>query len=153
MEEKVQTQKEISELRHELERTHQAKSEALISREKNAIERLQKQQEVKFQLFFLNLVQNDSMSWLNCSVIFERSTFTSFLDYNFVPRKYSLTNCPIFVPGTAAKSFSTIKCTWLANLIWAPIRPDHNFFLLRHLWFLWRGIMLCVFKDKKMYFF
>ncbi|PKU43170.1 oral-facial-digital syndrome 1 protein [Limosa lapponica baueri] len=47
MEEKVQTQKEISELRHELERTHQAKSEALISREKNAIERLQKQQEIE----------------------------------------------------------------------------------------------------------
>ncbi|NXJ90183.1 OFD1 protein, partial [Corythaixoides concolor] len=47
MEEKVRTQKEISELRHELERTHQAKSEALISREKNAIERLQKQQEIE----------------------------------------------------------------------------------------------------------
>ncbi|XP_042644259.1 oral-facial-digital syndrome 1 protein isoform X2 [Tyto alba] len=47
MEEKVQTQKEISELRHELERTHQAKAEALISREKNAIERLQKQQEIE----------------------------------------------------------------------------------------------------------
>ncbi|XP_035757614.1 oral-facial-digital syndrome 1 protein isoform X2 [Egretta garzetta] len=47
MEEKVQTQKEIAELRHELERTHQAKSEALISREKNAIERLQKQQEIE----------------------------------------------------------------------------------------------------------
>ncbi|NWU68361.1 OFD1 protein, partial [Pterocles burchelli] len=47
MEEKAQTQKEIAELRHELERTHQAKSEALISREKNAIERLQKQQEIE----------------------------------------------------------------------------------------------------------
>ncbi|NXH17895.1 OFD1 protein, partial [Bucco capensis] len=47
MEEKVQTQKEISELRRELERTHQAKSEALTSREKNAIERLQKQQEIE----------------------------------------------------------------------------------------------------------
>ncbi|XP_077637729.1 centriole and centriolar satellite protein OFD1 isoform X1 [Lonchura striata] len=47
MEEKAQTQKEISELRHELEKTHQAKSEALISREKNAIERLQRQQEIE----------------------------------------------------------------------------------------------------------
>ncbi|NWW45735.1 OFD1 protein, partial [Pedionomus torquatus] len=47
MEEKVQAQKEISEMRHELEKTHQAKSEALISREKNAIERLQKQQEIE----------------------------------------------------------------------------------------------------------
>lgn len=82
MEEKVQTQKEISELRHELERTHQAKSEALISREKNAIERLQKQQEVKFQIFFfLNLVQNDSVSWLNCSFVFGRFTFRSYLAY------------------------------------------------------------------------
>lgn len=60
MEEKAQTQKEISELRYELERTHQAKAEALISREKNAIERLQKQQEVKFQILFLKLIQNDS---------------------------------------------------------------------------------------------
>ncbi|NXA46922.1 OFD1 protein, partial [Nothocercus julius] len=47
MQEKMQTQKEISELRREFERTHQAKSEALISREKNAIERLQKQQEIE----------------------------------------------------------------------------------------------------------
>ncbi|KAM4683308.1 centriole and centriolar satellite protein OFD1 isoform 5-T7 [Amazona ochrocephala] len=47
MEEKAQTQKEISELRHELERAHQTKAEALISREKNAIERLQKQQEIE----------------------------------------------------------------------------------------------------------
>ncbi|NXL87919.1 OFD1 protein, partial [Alectura lathami] len=47
MEEKAQTQKEISELRYELERAHQAKAEALISREKNAIERLQKQQEIE----------------------------------------------------------------------------------------------------------
>ncbi|XP_061220445.1 centriole and centriolar satellite protein OFD1 [Neopsephotus bourkii] len=47
MDEKAQTQKEISELRHELERAHQAKAEALISREKNAIERLQKQQEIE----------------------------------------------------------------------------------------------------------
>ncbi|KAF4789435.1 Oral-facial-digital syndrome 1 protein [Turdus rufiventris] len=47
MEEKVQTEKEISELRHELEKMHQAKTEALISREKNAIERLQKQQEIE----------------------------------------------------------------------------------------------------------
>ncbi|NXG44113.1 OFD1 protein, partial [Psilopogon haemacephalus] len=47
MEEKAQTQKEISELRHELEKTHQAKSEALVSRERNAIERLQKQQEIE----------------------------------------------------------------------------------------------------------
>ncbi|NXN98611.1 OFD1 protein, partial [Rhinopomastus cyanomelas] len=47
MEEKAQTQKEISELRHELEKNHQAKCEALISREKNAIERLQKQQEIE----------------------------------------------------------------------------------------------------------
>ncbi|OXB80371.1 UNVERIFIED_CONTAM: hypothetical protein H355_012804 [Colinus virginianus] len=47
MEEKAQSQKEISELRYELERTHQAKAEALISREKNAIERLQRQQEIE----------------------------------------------------------------------------------------------------------
>uniref|UniRef100_A0A8D0GE26 OFD1 centriole and centriolar satellite protein n=1 Tax=Sphenodon punctatus TaxID=8508 RepID=A0A8D0GE26_SPHPU len=47
MEEKAQSRKEISELCREFERTHQAKSEALNSREKNAIERLQKQQEIE----------------------------------------------------------------------------------------------------------
>uniref|UniRef100_A0A6I8NJH2 Uncharacterized protein n=1 Tax=Ornithorhynchus anatinus TaxID=9258 RepID=A0A6I8NJH2_ORNAN len=47
MEEKRRSQKEISQLRHEFEKTHQAKSEALLSREKNAIERLQKHQEIE----------------------------------------------------------------------------------------------------------
>ncbi|XP_067422220.1 centriole and centriolar satellite protein OFD1 isoform X2 [Emydura macquarii macquarii] len=46
MEEKARCQKEVSELRREFERTNQAKSEALITRERNAIERLQKQQEI-----------------------------------------------------------------------------------------------------------
>ncbi|XP_043851795.1 oral-facial-digital syndrome 1 protein isoform X2 [Dromiciops gliroides] len=47
MEEKRRFQKEVTELRQEFEKTHQAKSEALISREKNAIERLQKHQEIE----------------------------------------------------------------------------------------------------------
>ncbi|KAM9170016.1 centriole and centriolar satellite protein OFD1 isoform 2-T2 [Pangshura tecta] len=47
MEEKAQCHKEVSDLRREFERTNQAKSEALIAREKNAIERLQKQQEIE----------------------------------------------------------------------------------------------------------
>ncbi|XP_036600124.1 oral-facial-digital syndrome 1 protein isoform X2 [Trichosurus vulpecula] len=47
MEEKRRLQKEMTELRQEFEKTHQAKSEALISREKNAIERLQKHQEIE----------------------------------------------------------------------------------------------------------
>jgi len=79
MEEKAQTQKEISELRYELERTHQAKAEALVSREKNAIERLKKQQEVKYQIRVLNLVQSDCGS--NCSFICGRFTFGSYSAY------------------------------------------------------------------------
>ncbi|XP_078002226.1 centriole and centriolar satellite protein OFD1 isoform X2 [Phascolarctos cinereus] len=47
MEEKRRLRKEMTELRQEFEKTHQAKSEALISREKNAIERLQKHQEIE----------------------------------------------------------------------------------------------------------
>ncbi|XP_037756430.1 oral-facial-digital syndrome 1 protein isoform X19 [Chelonia mydas] len=47
MEEKARCQKEVSDLRREFERTNQAKSEALIAREKSAIERLQKQQEIE----------------------------------------------------------------------------------------------------------
>ncbi|MBN3284094.1 OFD1 protein, partial [Polyodon spathula] len=47
MEEKEKSHKEVSQLKRELERTYQTKSDALISREKNSIERLQKQQEIE----------------------------------------------------------------------------------------------------------
>lgn len=46
MEEKEKAQKEILEFRRDMERTYEMKSEALIDRERNAIERLQKQQQV-----------------------------------------------------------------------------------------------------------
>ncbi|XP_041127530.1 oral-facial-digital syndrome 1 protein homolog isoform X1 [Polyodon spathula] len=47
MEEKAKSHKELSELKRELERTYQTKSDALISREKNSVERLQKQKEIE----------------------------------------------------------------------------------------------------------
>ncbi|XP_061082860.1 centriole and centriolar satellite protein ofd1 [Conger conger] len=47
LEEQEKCRKEVQELRKDSERTHQLKSQALISREKNAIERLQKQQEIE----------------------------------------------------------------------------------------------------------
>ncbi|XP_062982461.1 centriole and centriolar satellite protein OFD1 [Elgaria multicarinata webbii] len=53
MDERAQSQKEISELRKEFEKAHQAKSEALNSRERNAIERLQKQQEIDGKEIYL----------------------------------------------------------------------------------------------------
>ncbi|NP_001306137.1 centriole and centriolar satellite protein ofd1 isoform 1 [Danio rerio] len=46
-EEKERSRKEILELRRDMEKTYELKSEALISREKNAIERLQKHQEIE----------------------------------------------------------------------------------------------------------
>ncbi|RXN16533.1 oral-facial-digital syndrome 1 [Labeo rohita] len=45
--EKEASRREILELRRDMERTFEMKSEALMSREKNAIERLQKQQEIE----------------------------------------------------------------------------------------------------------
>lgn len=48
MEEKRKCEKELTDFRNELERTCQAKSEALISREKMTLERIQKHQEVLF---------------------------------------------------------------------------------------------------------
>lgn len=48
MEEKRKAERELAEFRNELERACQAKSEALISREKMALERIQKHQEVIF---------------------------------------------------------------------------------------------------------
>lgn len=46
MEEKAKFHKEFDKLKQELERTHEMKAKALMDREKNAIDRLQKQQEV-----------------------------------------------------------------------------------------------------------
>ncbi|XP_054829262.1 centriole and centriolar satellite protein OFD1 isoform X2 [Eublepharis macularius] len=53
MDERTRSQKEISELRREFEKTHQAKAEALTIRERNAIERLQKQQEIDAREIYL----------------------------------------------------------------------------------------------------
>uniref|UniRef100_A0A8D2J248 OFD1 centriole and centriolar satellite protein n=1 Tax=Varanus komodoensis TaxID=61221 RepID=A0A8D2J248_VARKO len=53
MDERTQSQKEISELRREFEKAYQAKSEALNSRERNAIERLRKQQEIDAKEIYL----------------------------------------------------------------------------------------------------
>ncbi|KAG7227653.1 hypothetical protein INR49_029414 [Caranx melampygus] len=47
MEEKSKFQKEFDKLKQELERTYEMKSKALMDREKNAIDRLQKQQEIE----------------------------------------------------------------------------------------------------------
>ncbi|XP_075708908.1 centriole and centriolar satellite protein OFD1 [Rhinoderma darwinii] len=49
LEEREKSQKEISDLRRELEKTYQLKYDNLVSREKNAIERLQRQQEIESQ--------------------------------------------------------------------------------------------------------
>ncbi|XP_015743340.1 oral-facial-digital syndrome 1 protein isoform X1 [Python bivittatus] len=53
MDERAQSQKEISELRKQFQKDHQAKSEALTSRERNAIERLHKQQEIDAKEIYL----------------------------------------------------------------------------------------------------
>ncbi|XP_073470969.1 centriole and centriolar satellite protein OFD1 isoform X2 [Aquarana catesbeiana] len=47
LEEREKCQKEISDLRRELEKTYQSKMEGLVTREKNAVERLQRQQEIE----------------------------------------------------------------------------------------------------------
>lgn len=47
MEEKEKSRKEILELKQNLERAYELRAESLINREKNAIERLQKQQEIE----------------------------------------------------------------------------------------------------------
>ncbi|TKS67130.1 Oral-facial-digital syndrome 1 protein -like protein [Collichthys lucidus] len=47
MEEKAKFHKEFDKLKQELERTYEMKAKALMDREKNAIERLQKQQEIE----------------------------------------------------------------------------------------------------------
>lgn len=49
MEEREKCRQEMLEVRRQLERNYEMKLEALMSREKNAIERLQKQQQVQHQ--------------------------------------------------------------------------------------------------------
>lgn len=46
MEEKRKYEKELAEFRNEFERIYQAKNEALISQEKNTLERIKKHREV-----------------------------------------------------------------------------------------------------------
>ncbi len=48
MEEKAKFHEEFDKLKQELERTYEMKAKALMDREKNAIDRLQKQQEVDY---------------------------------------------------------------------------------------------------------
>lgn len=49
MEENAKSHKEFEKLKQELERTYELKAKALMEREKNAIDRLQKQQEVGYR--------------------------------------------------------------------------------------------------------
>lgn len=55
MEERRKAERELAEFRNKLERACQAKSEALISREKMALERIQKYQEVTFYNYLLGV--------------------------------------------------------------------------------------------------
>ena len=48
MEEKAKYHKEFEKMRKDMERTYELKAKALMNREKNAIDRLQKQQEVDY---------------------------------------------------------------------------------------------------------
>lgn len=66
MEEKEKSRKEILELRQDMERTFELKAEALINREKNAIDRLQKQQEVHGTLFSKHW---SYIHWFHCHLV------------------------------------------------------------------------------------
>lgn len=69
MEEQAKFHKEFDKLKQELERTYEMKAKALMDREKNAIDRLQKQQEVDCCLY----------SMLLCSVFFLALNITVFI--------------------------------------------------------------------------
>lgn len=60
VEEKAKFQKEFDTMKQDLERTYERKAKALMEREKNAIDRMQKQQEVKhgWSCFTVALSQN-----------------------------------------------------------------------------------------------
>lgn len=53
MEEKSKFHKEFEKLKQELERTYEMKAKTLMDREKNAIDRLQKQQEVNYFYYLI----------------------------------------------------------------------------------------------------
>lgn len=78
MEEKDKSRKEILQLRQDMERTYEMKSGALINREKNAIDRLQKQQEVVDSQFSNHRVSGQFMFYLG------RSIFLNFLQSGVV---------------------------------------------------------------------
>lgn len=55
MEENASSHKELDRLKQELQRTYEMKAKALMDREKNSIDQLQKQQEVQIP-FYLALL-------------------------------------------------------------------------------------------------
>lgn len=76
MEEKAFFQKEFDRLKQELQRSHEMKAKALMDREKNALDQIQKQQEVQIpiRLTWLHLTKQDTFS-ISKSVIFFISLF------------------------------------------------------------------------------
>ncbi|KAJ8378353.1 hypothetical protein AAFF_G00243730 [Aldrovandia affinis] len=82
LEEKEKSRKEIDELRRNMERTYQLKSDALITKEKNAIERLQKQQEIEEKEIYMqrqlvlkeiNVVRNREVDQRQRTEAFEKA--------------------------------------------------------------------------------
>lgn len=58
MEEKASFHKEFDRLKQELQRTYEMKAKALVDREKNSIDQLQKQQEVQIPFYSALLILN-----------------------------------------------------------------------------------------------
>lgn len=56
MEEKASFQKEFDRLKQELQRSYEMKAKALMDREKNALDQIQKQQEVRSPFHLTGLV-------------------------------------------------------------------------------------------------
>lgn len=71
MEEKASFHKEFDRLKQELQRNYEMKAKALMDREKNALDQIQKQQEVQipFHSTWLHLTKQDQFS-ISKSVFF-----------------------------------------------------------------------------------
>ncbi|PIO39522.1 hypothetical protein AB205_0211170, partial [Aquarana catesbeiana] len=76
LEEREKCQKEISDLRRELEKTYQSKMEGLVTREKNAVERLQRQQEN-----YLGLIYTGFSLYTMRTAYFYKTIFKALLSF------------------------------------------------------------------------
>lgn len=148
MEEKAKFHKEFDKLKQELERTYETKARALMDREKNAIDRLQKQQEVEnFQYDAALSTSQCSLAEFTIALIWDSVINAVICISRFVRLKKKTCIC------RDSRSWKKLKCCGTERMSWGwewRLLKSKSFFCFNHscyalsLWALVRKEFCCV---------